>query len=234
MEYKHFSHPHNLRVYQIVEKEQDDEFMCSGCDSTISAGSAFGCWQCKFFLHEQCANAKRGMQHPSHPTHHLTLLSSATYSAGAFLCNACGHSGSSFSFCCPLCDFDLHVHCASMPPILNHKAHHLHGLTLVYGFLPDHASSYNSCDVCHKLLDQKLWSYNCDACNFHVHASCVIKPEPAEFKAREEERVSGSEKTEIEDPVLKARAELQALQLQMQMSQELAKMMASFNPSSLV
>ncbi|KAH7554271.1 hypothetical protein ACOSP7_028612 [Xanthoceras sorbifolium] len=243
MEYKHFSHPHNLRVYQVIEKEQD-ELICSGCDSTIS-GSAFGCWQCKFFLHEQCGNAKRGMQHPSHPMHHLTLLPSTTYSAGTFLCNACGHAGSAFSLCCPLCDFDLHVHCASLPSILNHHSH-FHGLNLVYGF-PDHNASSYLCDICHKHLDQKLWSYNCFACNFHAHASCVTeqksiatKPEP-ELGARVQESGSGSgsgqgqyEKTEIEDPVLKAQAELQALQLQMQMSHELANMMASFNLSSFV
>lgn len=246
MEYKHFSHPHNLRIYQV---QHGNEYSCSACELIIS-GSAYGCWECKFFLHEQCGNASRAMQHTSHPMHHLTLVPTTTYSAGNFLCNACGEPGSAFSFCCPLCDFDLHVQCAFLPEILIHDSH-FHSLSLSYALPAAHhyeSSSY-VCDICHKQLDQKcFWSYNCFACNFHVHVSCTrnltnsasAKPEPNSAAYQKEESASGSsqqnqtERTEIEDPVLEAQLELQRLQLEMQMAQELAKMMSSFNLSSLV
>ncbi|KAJ0088733.1 hypothetical protein Patl1_32944 [Pistacia atlantica] len=131
--------------------------------------------------------------------HHLTLLPSTTYSAGSFICNACGRAGRSnaFSFCCPLCDFDLHLQCASLPENIKREAH-FHGLCLSYG-LPQPNNEYGS------------------------------------VSGASQNRLSDEVTAENrEDPVLNAQTELQRLQLELQMAQELAKMMASFNLSSLV
>ncbi|XP_031278561.1 uncharacterized protein LOC116137016 [Pistacia vera] len=231
MEFKHFSHPHNLRIYNFPH-QNPETYTCSGCESIIS-GSAYACFQCMFFLHQHCGNAQRAIQHQSHPMHHLTLLPSTTYSAGSFICNACGRAGrgNSFSFCCPLCDFDLHLQCASLPENIKREAH-FHGLCLSYGLPQPNNECYN-CDVCHKLLDQKFWSYNCFACNFHVHTSCAIVD--GSVSGASQNRLSDEVTAENrEDPVLNAQTELQRLQHELQMAQELAKMMASFNLSSLV
>ncbi|KAJ4705556.1 putative Cysteine/Histidine-rich C1 domain family protein [Melia azedarach] len=235
MEFKHFSHPHSLGIYQAIQLS--NEHICSGCESIIS-GSAYGCWDCKFFLHEQCGNANRAMQHQSHPMHHLTLIPSATYSTGNFFCNACGDTGSAFSFCCPLCEFDLHVPCAFLPETVIHQAH-VHSLSLGYALPPGQYYELSSyvCDICQKQLDKKrFWSYNCFACNFHAHTSCATaKPEPySAAQNNKEESQNQPEQTEIEDPVLRTQLELQRLQLEIQMAQELANMMSSFNLSSLV
>lgn len=169
MEFKHFSHPHVLRLYQIP---QGQKVHCYGCESSFS-GSAYGCAHCQYFLHEQCARASRTLQHSTHSLHHLTLLPSTTYSAGSFSCNACGSPGTAFSFCCALCEFDLHVDCALLPKTMKHEAHP-HELSLSFA-LPHHeARPHNRpCGICHKVLDFNLWTYNCNGCNFHVHASCA-------------------------------------------------------------
>ncbi|XP_057497600.1 uncharacterized protein LOC130782343 [Actinidia eriantha] len=113
MEFKHFSHPHGLSLHQAP---QGPETRCSGCHSPASAGtSLYSCWQCKFFLHEQCFHATRSLNHPSHPPHPLTLIPYPTYPSGSFFCNSCSLTGTGFSYSCSTCEFDLHVHCAYTP-----------------------------------------------------------------------------------------------------------------------
>ena len=252
MEYKHFNHEHNLA---ILELQAGNGIHCSGC-RTLCSDSAYACWKCDFFLHLECGNANRAMEHPSHELHHLTLVPYPTYSAGSFVCNACGAPGSSFSYCCSLCEFDLHIRCALLPAIISHRAHP-HELSLTYGLGPQAkvSSPPNACDICHKLVDNKFWTYSCGPCKFQLHTSCAT-PEmvPISYQADgvsgnaaaeagpgfyKEENGSGSSQNgskpaEVEDPVLATQLELMRLQQELELSNRLAKMMASYNLSSLV
>ncbi|KAI3498563.1 hypothetical protein L1887_34339 [Cichorium endivia] len=106
--YKHFSHSHNLILHQLPEGV---EVSCSGCNSSGN-GTVFICWQCNFFLHEQCYRATRSLKHPSHPPHSLTLVPYPTYPSNSFYCNSCEIIGTGFSYSCAHCEFDLHVQCA--------------------------------------------------------------------------------------------------------------------------
>ncbi|XP_047341950.1 uncharacterized protein LOC124945539 [Impatiens glandulifera] len=109
MEFKHFSHVHGLTIYHMAE---GSETVCSGCNLG-GLTTVYMCWQCQFFLHEQCFKAKRSISHhPSHPSHPLSFFPSPTHPSASFLCNSCHHSGTGFSYACADCDFDLHVHCA--------------------------------------------------------------------------------------------------------------------------
>ncbi|GAA0187061.1 hypothetical protein LIER_34349 [Lithospermum erythrorhizon] len=108
MEVKHFSHNHNLIFHQLP---QGREIKCSGCQSQGS-GNVYTCWQCSFFLHEQCFTATRSLKTPSHPLHSLTLVPYPTHQSGSFYCDICKQIGSGLSYCCAECEFDLHVHCA--------------------------------------------------------------------------------------------------------------------------
>ncbi|KAG7574572.1 Protein kinase C-like phorbol ester/diacylglycerol-binding domain [Arabidopsis suecica] len=268
MEYKHFSHPHTLKLQQIQTHGSSDSLViCSGCESAIcDSETAYICSTCDFNLHEQCGNAVRGMQHPSHAgLHHLTLVPYTTYSAGTFLCRACGCTGGKgFSYCCPLCDFDLHVQCAHLPQVTVHESHPLHSLLLVYNSTP--AMSFTQfgfgnqlvCNLCNMAMDGRFWSYNCYACNYHIHASCAVnKPKPVAASAEncgtsdegktpnaESVPVQGLETAQteqvaatteqVEDPALRQQLELQKLQLELDMSSALANMIGSFNLSSFV
>ncbi|XP_076913783.1 protein VACUOLELESS GAMETOPHYTES-like [Bidens hawaiensis] len=142
MEYKHFSHEHNLSMYQ-----------------------------CNFFLHEHCGNATRYIRHHFHSPHYLILSPYPTYPSNCFLCNACGTTGTRFSYCCALCEVDLHVNCAFLPPKVTHKAHP-HELDLNHGSpagVPNQV-----CKMCRKSLDAKHWSYECRVCaNYGVHTLCA-------------------------------------------------------------
>ncbi|PWA93357.1 zinc finger, PHD-type, C1-like protein [Artemisia annua] len=106
--YKHFSHTHKLEMHEMPEGA---EVSCSGCNSSANK-TIYACWQCNFFLHEQCFLATRSKKHPSHPLHPLTLVPYPTYISNSFYCNNCKIIGTGFSYSCSDCDFDLHVQCA--------------------------------------------------------------------------------------------------------------------------
>ncbi|KAL4585795.1 hypothetical protein LXL04_010421 [Taraxacum kok-saghyz] len=120
--YKHFSHTHNLMMHDMPEGA---EVSCSGCNSSAS-NTVYVCWQCNFFLHEQCFHASRSRKHPSHPLHPLNLVPYPTYPSNSFYCNSCKIIGTGFSYSCSDCDFDLHVQCAySISGATNfHQPHH--------------------------------------------------------------------------------------------------------------
>ncbi|KAL1535910.1 hypothetical protein AAHA92_28633 [Salvia divinorum] len=111
METKHFSHQHPLAFHQVHHASQTH---CSGCKSPAT-GNVYACWQCSYFLHEQCFHAARSLRHPSHPLHPLSLVPLPTYPSASFFCNSCNLPGDGFSYCCSACDFDIHVHCALIP-----------------------------------------------------------------------------------------------------------------------
>lgn len=170
MEYKHFSHQHNLNIHKVQAGQQ---LACSGCDGPCYH-SVHACWQCNFFLHDHCANANRYVKHPSHGSHPLTLLPRPTYCSGTFLCNACGLAGNSFTYCCAPCEVDLHVHCAFLPPTVTHKSHQ-HQINLTYSTSTQNhrGTSPEFCKLCSKVLDSKHWSYTCATCDFGVHTFCA-------------------------------------------------------------
>ncbi|PIN03615.1 hypothetical protein CDL12_23851 [Handroanthus impetiginosus] len=119
------------------------------------------------------------MKHPSHTTHPLVLIPSPTYCSGSFFCNACGAPGNAFSYCCPLCEVDLHVSCAFLPPKVTHKSHH-HEICLSFR-TPDRANSPDYCKVCREELSCGNWSYFCEQpeCDFRIHTFCAtseVKP----------------------------------------------------------
>ncbi|KAG8371843.1 hypothetical protein BUALT_Bualt12G0005200 [Buddleja alternifolia] len=169
MEYKHFSHNHPLTLHKHQPGQQ---FHCHGCNLPCK-DSTFACWSCNFFLHEHCGNANRYVTHPSHAHHPLVLVPSPTYCSGSFLCNACGAPGSSFSYCCALCEVDLHVYCAFLPPKLSCESHR-HELNLSFG-TPERMNSSDCCGVCGKEVRFRNWCYVCGelGCDFRVHTYCA-------------------------------------------------------------
>ncbi|XP_052194824.1 uncharacterized protein LOC127802823 isoform X2 [Diospyros lotus] len=107
---EHFSHDHPLTFQQWQEGKH-----CSGCKFPIVHGSVYKCWECNFYLHEQCFKAKRYFKHPFHTTHPLNLHPKPTYPGRFFYCEICRQEGHGFSYGCSDCDFDLHIHCALAP-----------------------------------------------------------------------------------------------------------------------
>ncbi|KAI3876105.1 hypothetical protein MKW92_040624 [Papaver armeniacum] len=119
------------------------------------------------------------INHPCHPNHPLSLLSSPPYPQGIFNCDACNRSDKGFCYHCKECKVDLHVHCAALPLSVNHNSHPQHPLKLT--FLIPYPSNDFSCDIC-KNLGSKCWVYRCDSCGFdsynHSAGVPVQQPQP--------------------------------------------------------
>ncbi|WOG98147.1 hypothetical protein DCAR_0417488 [Daucus carota subsp. sativus] len=223
MEYKHFSHHHKLKVHQITEGQT---IRCSGCERLCQSTHVVGCSQCNFFLHTLCYSAERYVKkHSSDPQHPLVLIPKPTYCSGSFICNKCGETGSSFSYCCTLCEIDLHLHCAFLPLKASHNLHQ-HELQLTK--YSEGQGQDEFCKVCSKLLSAKYSFYSCHACQFDAHIYCVVnevKPLEGDHDASSASGTSSNTLTAEEMAV-----ELYNLQLQMEMTNAFAQMIASFKP----
>lgn len=197
---------------------------CSGCErlchKTVNA-----CWQCNFFLHDLCASSERYIEkHPSHSQHPIVLIPKPTYCSGSFICNKCGETGSSFSYSCTLCEFDFHVDCAFLPLEVSHNSHQ-HELTLSKNI---EAGPDEFCKICSKVLSAGHSFYYCNDCEVGTHIFCVINEVEPDYGTS---AASGTTSVVNEPSAQEMIQELLNLQLQMQMTQGLVQMMASFNPS---
>ncbi|XP_076956774.1 uncharacterized protein LOC143632068 [Bidens hawaiensis] len=209
----HFSHPHNLSVVNL----KANDVVCSGCEDTL-VGKGYSCSQpnCNFHLHESCFGLKKQIQHKSHPEHPLILLPFSPYNNAnhEFTCNACFGNGKGFTYHCSICKFDLHIQCVNLPETMK-RPDHEHVLKLFYSCPVKGTEDFTvSCDVCDGAIQKDRWVYYCESCNdFDVHLGCVDR-----------------EKRE-RDSVMDTQLQLQRLQLEMQMNQQLAQMIAGMGAS---
>ncbi|KAB2064161.1 hypothetical protein ES319_A09G001700v1 [Gossypium barbadense] len=170
---KHYSHNHPLRP--IDQIQEDEELVCSGCGLQV-IGSTLMCTKsdCDFLLHKSCFKLNPLLLHQSHPNHFLQLLPTPPRNANFFICDACNDYGTGFDYHCSLCKFNLHVGCSRLPKTVNHMDHQ-HLLTLYYSFsCIDHNITSFVCDVCGQHLENKLWVYYCDKCDYGIHSRCTI------------------------------------------------------------
>ncbi|KAH0730967.1 hypothetical protein KY289_002155 [Solanum tuberosum] len=161
--------PKERRRFKII-----NTLPCNACEQQNKSNKPFyGCNSCQYFLHENCLNAPRFLDHSSHPAHPLTLLPIPTYPTRSFLCNACGSSGNGFSFSCARCQFDIHVQCASCPSSLLIDKHP-HQLELIFGSpYQDKDHIKYVCDVCDAVMNKDNWLYYCADCDFAAHLQCA-------------------------------------------------------------
>ncbi|KAL8123947.1 uncharacterized protein LOC141716700 [Apium graveolens] len=179
----HFTHPHPLHL-NFNDQTQGTNIstsnnnpviaaymLCAGCKLPANSCDDFiySCDPCNFHLHLSCTKFPHLITHPSHASHPLTLLPVSTYPGGVFNCDACNRRGNGFSYHCMLCDFDLHVVCASKPLSVAHHSHH-HPLMLT--FKNPYETKGFSCDICSK-IGAKQWLYRCDVCEFDAHLHCA-------------------------------------------------------------
>lgn len=236
---KHFSHPHALKLSELVKKEEEDEIICSGCEQELSSDeAAYTCPKrdCEFFLHKSCFELPKNMEHKSHPDHKLTLLSEPPQYSLYYDCNACGSLIKGFSFHCEKCDLKLHVKCAFLPETVDCKAHK-HALAVRYYTPKSTKDDFDIvlCDVCDGFATEGYWSYYCKDCDFCTHLECAFT---ADVVPEEEEKKNGEEEKEEEEDLeesdvmklhranIKAMNQMARLQFQTQMAQLNARTMA--------
>ncbi|CAN8270886.1 unnamed protein product [Cochlearia groenlandica] len=174
---RHPSHNHPLRGHKAHGEE---EIICSGCDLDL-IGASFKCTksECDYFLHKSCFELPKEIHHKSHPNHRLNLLYSPSNNRSTYTCNACGEYGSSFTYNCSICQYNVHVGCVPMPETIKHEEH-AHTLTLLYRS-PCLEGHIFSCDVCQETIPNNLWVYYCKKCDFGTHLhSCAADAEEEE------------------------------------------------------
>ncbi|XP_012849609.1 PREDICTED: 41 kDa spicule matrix protein-like [Erythranthe guttata] len=130
----------------------------------------YTCTVCKdYFLHKQCFEMPKKIDHLCHKKHGLTLLPKPAYKQDYFVCNACGESGVGFSYNCGRCDVDLHITCALLPLFVKHKSH-AHKLDLT--FESPYPSKSFTCAIC-DAPGSRHWLYRCKLCEFNAHLTCA-------------------------------------------------------------
>uniref|UniRef100_A0A3Q7EH10 DC1 domain-containing protein n=1 Tax=Solanum lycopersicum TaxID=4081 RepID=A0A3Q7EH10_SOLLC len=175
---QHFSHPHILKP--IVNRHET--LTCNACEQPNNNKPNFrGCNSCQYFLHDNCFDAPRFLNHASHPSHPLTLHQIPSYSSRTYTCKACNSAGNAFCFSCAACEFDIHLQCASCPSsILVDK--HPHQLGLHFGSPYEDKNMEYVCDICNEIMNKNDWLYYCAGCDFGSHLRCAItSPEVGVF-----------------------------------------------------
>ncbi|KAL7204250.1 hypothetical protein ACSBR2_017343 [Camellia fascicularis] len=168
MNYQHFSHHHLLIPLKL---NQDEKINCKACERLIIE-PFHGCLSCNYYLHDHCIDKPRSLNHPSHTSHPLTLLPIPTYPDRCFSCNACGSDGNAFSYSCAQCEFDLHIHCASLPTTIL-KENHTHELKLTFDFPCKEENGMFQCGLCGTSVNPSCWIYYCVDCDFGTHLDCA-------------------------------------------------------------
>lgn len=219
---KHFSHSHPLYPSEV---EDDDPLVCSGCEEEI-IGTQYGCSKskCEYHLHKKCFELPREIRHKSHVEHPLTLLASpSNKETGKFTCDACFGVGSGFTYNCSTCDYDLHVTCSLLPETVK-SDHHEHELSLIYSSPTSENDKEEqpgitfSCGVCENVVPESYWLYYCTDCKYGTHLSCVHEKDKYEGKS-------------LEEVVIDHQAQMQRLQIQMDMARQNAQFLISMGQS---
>ncbi|OMO68688.1 Zinc finger, PHD-type [Corchorus olitorius] len=175
-EIKHAYHGHNLVLTFSGEAEaKDDSNNCDGCMRPISV-PFYGCKQCDFCLHKDCAELFKQIRHPCHK-HPLVLMENVLFES----CDACNRYHHGFIYKCNTepCKFQIDIRCNLVLDTLDHPSHD-HPIFL------DHKLQGN-CGACSNQIQlftsKPSLLYTCtDGCEFVLDFSCLTLPEMAQYK----------------------------------------------------
>ncbi|XP_017984259.1 PREDICTED: uncharacterized protein LOC18586179 [Theobroma cacao] len=163
-EIQHFSHEHNLVLYDEVKGDK-----CCDCCSLLIETSFYNCSECDFSLHKSCAVL------PKKKEYWICPLAFNLIPNHFFKCNLCGSLHTGFAY--NLNRIWLCVQCAELSSSYTSQAHKEH-LLLFYNM-------YNGqCNACGSSIDNGE-AYRCKSCNFNLHVLCTLLPQTARHKCDE-------------------------------------------------
>ncbi|KAG7950719.1 hypothetical protein I3843_13G130200 [Carya illinoinensis] len=155
----------------LTDKKLEDDKFCEVCMQLIS-GLFYSCatcsGKCNIFIHDRCRNLPVKKQHLLH-RHPLTLSLANKYIGETFICRVCWHLRHGFQYRCDECDYDLDIHCSSIPNIFKHEGHQ-HSLRLD---IRPFDEICNGCDG-----ENHNGKFVCiePKCNFALGFECAILP----------------------------------------------------------
>ncbi|KAG7611290.1 DC1 [Arabidopsis suecica] len=163
----HFSHEkHNLFLIEDVFIDGAEDIHCEACARPISFEKHYNCMECKFMLHEQCANLPLQKRHGLSTS--ILSLCLGKYDddddAEMLICAACERGGSGFRYK----DGEgliLDVHCASLS-WFRHRKIHPHTLFLT-------TLDRGTCLACDK---SNTYLLSCVECEYHFDFKCATLP----------------------------------------------------------
>ncbi|KAB1210359.1 hypothetical protein CJ030_MR6G013851 [Morella rubra] len=161
----HFSHEDPLVSIEELENDETEKLVnCWGCKEQI-LGPGFKCFYsyCGYFLHKSCTELAHEIQHPLHPDHHMTLVTSSE-ALHSCSCDFCGKDLMSFFYECRDCrDFGLDIKCASLRT--SKDDYHQHAFVS----LPKQIQF--ACDNCGK-ESKDCGLKICGICRLLIHTTC--------------------------------------------------------------
>ncbi|XVF83469.1 hypothetical protein PTKIN_Ptkin16aG0489400 [Pterospermum kingtungense] len=154
----HHQHP-------LILQFNSQRLSCQICQKPQRRGFVYSCSSpCKFVLHIGCATIPTKINHFFHRKHPLILQLKDV----GLPCHLCQETKpNQILYCCSICEFALHIECASPPPIIEDKSHP-HPFTLFWR----HVSFI--CDACGTPGNHA--SYICSTCCLIVHKKCISLP----------------------------------------------------------
>ncbi|GAB4829644.1 hypothetical protein Ancab_040644 [Ancistrocladus abbreviatus] len=163
---------HHCPLHEITVNEGN--ITCVLCQSLVN-GPAYGCEDCRFFLHQDCAKVPQQLLHP---LHQFPLFISPILNGDEFVCDFC-HLTIDLGYfyqCNGHCQFKMHVYCAALKPSSHHPRHE-HLFVLVKEGRPLNSANCLACgaDLCSS-SDTPTSYYICWTCNISFHARCFDSP----------------------------------------------------------
>ncbi|XVF83024.1 hypothetical protein PTKIN_Ptkin16aG0099300 [Pterospermum kingtungense] len=110
-EIQHSFHEHPL-VWVEEQSNQTENAYCFGCGEA-ALGPFFSCFECKYHLHQQCAEAPDEIRyHPLHRRHSGFFLRERPLDIMWYACALCKEKRDMFFYECNVCCFSFDIKCA--------------------------------------------------------------------------------------------------------------------------
>ncbi|KAJ4825567.1 hypothetical protein Tsubulata_006501, partial [Turnera subulata] len=174
---EHYMHPdqdHHLTLFNC----KLPHLTCKLCGGQI-IGAAYGCSECRAFLHEACAELGQEIRHPYHLNHPLRTFTAERPDGR---CGACHASFDVAAFLFPIyqclvCRCRFHSSCAAKSLFTAPMKHERHEHRIHY----INEKSWKSrnityqCDACKADCERSY--YKCLQCEYHIHLRCLGLPD---------------------------------------------------------
>ncbi|GLT90395.1 hypothetical protein SLE2022_083290 [Rubroshorea leprosula] len=144
------------------------------CESCKVSNSDFSedCHHCLFQTNMKLGHLPIVLRHNSH-AHPLSLIIMPHAHNYKYACCGCGELGECISYRCFDCNFNLHISCVLLQPVLK-SIRHIHPLALYYGLGEDDDYEDSQCNICNNDRNPENWVYVCEECKWVAHIACAI------------------------------------------------------------